>query len=166
MDMGSDPGVVSPLAVAMQARDIAAVRQAFAPDAVFHSPLTEALAFAGRDQIGLLTSVLFEVFEDFRYTGEVVSGDVGFLTARARIGGQEIEIVDRFRLDADNRIEDMTVFFRPLPAAAAALRAIGAGLGRRKSRARGWVISGLTLPLAVMTRVGDRIGVGLIRSSL
>ncbi len=166
MDIRSDPGVVSPLATAMMARDIAAVRDAFSPDAIFHSPLTEALAFQGRDQIGLLTSVLFEVFEDFRYTGEVISGDVGFLVARARIGGEAIEMVDHFRLGPDRRIEEMTVFFRPLPAAAAALRAIGAGLGRRKSRVRGAMMSALTAPLAVMTRVGDKIGVGLIRASL
>jgi hypothetical protein len=155
-----------PLAAAMEARDVSAMRDAFAPDAVFHSPLTEALAFKGREQIGLLAEVLFEVFEDFRYTGGVVSGDIGFLVARARVGGQLIEIVDHFRLDSDKRVEEITVFFRPLPGAAAALRAIGAGLGRRKSRARGAVISGLTLPLTVMTRIGDRIGVGLIRASL
>lgn len=166
MAEGTHPRVVSALAVAMQARDIASVREAFAPDAIFHSPLTEALAFKGRAQIGLLTSVLLEVFEDFRYTGEVLSGDVGFLTARARIGGEEIEIVDHFHLDPDRRISEITIFFRPLPAAAAALRAIGAGLGRRKSRARGALISGLTLPLAVMTRIGDKVGVGLIRASL
>ncbi len=163
----SNPVALLPLAAAMEARDPSAVRDAFAPDAVFHSPLTEALAFKGREQIGLLTEVLFEVFEDFRYTDGVVSGDVGFLVARARVGGQPIEIVhDHFRLDPEKRVEEMTVFFRPLPGAAAALRAIGAGLGRRKSRARGAVISGLTLPLSLMTRIGDKIGVGLIRASL
>jgi len=166
MDQQSRRGVVSALALAMEARDIAAVREAFAPDAIFHSPLTEGLAFKGREQIGLLTSVIFEVFEDFRYAGEVIDGDVGFLVARARIGGQEIEIVDHFRLGPDDRIGEITIFFRPLPAAAAALRAIGSGLGRRKSWARGAVISGLTLPLAVMSRIGDKVGVGLIRACL
>lgn len=166
MQVCSHPEVVSALAVAMQARDIAAVREAFAPDAIFHSPLTEALVFRGREQIGLLTSVLLEVFEEFRYTGEVLSGDVGFLTARARIGGAEIEIIDHFRLGPDHRIVEITIFFRPLPAAAAALRAIGAGLGRRKSRARGAAISGLTFPLAMMTRISDKVGAGLIRASL
>ena len=162
----SDPSVLLPLAAAMEARDLSAVRDAFSPDAVLHSPLTEALAFKGREQIGLLTSVLFEVFEDFNYTDGVVNGDVGFLVARARVGGQPVEIVDHLRLGPDKRVEEMTVFFRPLPAAAAALRAIGSGLGRRKSRALGAVISGLTLPLAVMTRIGDKFGVGLIRASL
>ena len=113
-----------------------------------------------------VAEVLFEVFEDFDYTDGVVNGDVGFLVARARVGGQPIEMVDHLRLGPDKRVEEMTVFFRPLPAAAAALRAIGAGLGRRKSRALGAVISGLTLPLAVMTRIGDKVGVGLIRASL
>ena len=37
--------------------------------------------------------------------------------------------------------------------------------GRRKSRARGALISSLTLPLAAMTRIGDKVGVGLIRAS-
>ena len=94
MNACSNPNAVSPLRAAMEARDVSAVCDAFAPDAVFHSPLTEGLAFKGREQIGLLTSVLFEVFEDFNYTDGVVSGDVGFLVARARVGGQPIEIVD------------------------------------------------------------------------
>ena len=96
----------------------------------------------------------------------VQHGDATFLVARAKVGGQEIEIVDHLRLGTDGRIEDMTVFFRPLPAAAAALRAIGAGLGRRRSRALGALISGLTLPLAAMTRIGDAIGARLVRASL
>lgn len=162
----SEPRGVTPLRAAMEARDLSAVREAFAPDAIFHSPLTEALTFKGREQIGTLTSVLLEVFQDFRYTDEIVKGSAGFLVARARVGGEPIEIVDHFSLGPDNRIKEITIFFRPLPAATAALQAIGAGLGRRKSRIRGAIISILTAPLAVMSRIGDKVGVGLIRSSL
>jgi hypothetical protein len=43
---------------------------------------------------------------------------------------------------------------------------IGSGLGRRKSAARGHFISALTQPLGLMTRVGDRVGVRLIRPVL
>ncbi|HEV2243232.1 MAG TPA: hypothetical protein VGR98_19465 [Streptosporangiaceae bacterium] len=51
-------------------------------------------------------------------------------------------------------------------AAAAALRVIGAGLGRRKSVAMAAVISALARPLGFMTRAGDRVAVRLVRSGL
>jgi hypothetical protein len=107
--------------------------------------------------------VILEVFEDFHYTDELSDGDRGFLVARARVGGQAIEIVDHMQFGADGRIRDFTVFFRPLPAAATALREIGVALGRRRSRARALVISALAHPLAIMTRVGDSLGVRLVR---
>jgi hypothetical protein len=62
--------------------------------------------------------------------------------------------------------QDLTVFFRPLPATAAALRLLGAGLGRRRSRARGALISNLTRPFASMSRAADRIGVRLVEPTL
>jgi hypothetical protein len=63
-------------------------------------------------------------------------------------------------------MQELTVFMRPLPAATAALRLIGAGFGRRKSWARAMLIFALVSPLAFMTRAGDDIGVRLIRSAL
>ena len=63
-------------------------------------------------------------------------------------------------------VEEITVFFRPLPAAAAALRLIGAGLARRMGPARAALISTLAHPLVFMSRVGDGIGVRLVRSVL
>ena len=63
----------------------------------------------------------------------------------------------------DGLIEEMTVFFRPLPATTAAMRQIGRGLGRRKSKLRGRLINTMTAPLALMTRAGDRLGVRLLQ---
>jgi len=60
----------------------------------------------------------------------------------------------------------MTVFFRPLPATAVALRLIGAGLSRRKSPIRAAVVATLARPLGFMTRAGDGIGVRLVRPTL
>ena len=90
----------------------------------------------------------------------------GFLVGRAKVGGQEIEFVDHLQFDDDGRIASITVFFRPLPAATVALRQIGARLGRRKSPMRGALISMLAQPLALMTRMGDAIGAGLLRASI
>jgi len=150
----------------MEARDVSAVVDAFAPGAVFRSPLTTRLAFVGHEQIGTLVQVLFEVFDGFRYTGEACAGGTGFLAWSARMGGQPIEGTDLLQFGPDGKIEEFTVFFRPLPAATEALRLIGAGLARRKSPALAILVSSLARPLAFMTRAGDPIGARLIRSAL
>jgi hypothetical protein len=155
-----------PLRAAMEARDLSAIVDTFAPDAVLRSPLTDNLAFTGHDQIGAVIKVILEVFGDLRYTEELRGENAAFLVSRARVGGQDIEIADLIRLDPDGKISEFTVFFRPLPAAAAALRLIGAGLGRRRSPARAALISALARPLAFMTRAGDAVGARLVRSSL
>ena len=157
---------VLPFRAAMEAGNADAVADCFAPDAILRSPFTEKLAFTGRDQIREVFAVLLEVTEDLRYTDEGRAGDHAFLLARARIGGQEIQLADHLRLRPDGKIAEFTVFFRPLPASAAALRAIGAGLVRRKSAVRGAAVAALTTPLVAMTRAGDGVGVGLVRSAL
>lgn len=155
-----------PFRAAMEAGDLDAVVDSFAPDAVLRSPLTAKLTFSGREQIRAVIAVILDVFEDLRYTEEVRGENAAFLVSRARVGGQDIETVDQMRLGPDGKIIEFTVFFRPLPATAAALRAIGAGLGRRRSPAMASLISTLARPLGLMTRVGDGVAVRLVRSSL
>ena len=155
-----------PLRTAMEARDHAAVVQAFAEDAVLLSPITGKLAFEGREQISALTLVLLDVLDDLRYVDELRVRDRAVLVAAARIGRTELQIVDHLRLDDDDRIKEMTVFFRPLPAIALALRALGTGLARRKSAARAAAIALLATPLVFLTRTADGIGARLVRPTL
>jgi ketosteroid isomerase-like protein len=165
-----EPGAATPpklaFRTAMEARDLAAIVAEFAPDAILYSPLTSGLAFTGREQIRAVTEVILEVFGDFRYTEEMRGQDAAFLVSRATVGGQDIEMADHLRFSPDGKIRELTVFFRPLPAATAALSLIAAGLGRRKSPVRAAVMSALTRPLAYLTRAGDGIGVRLVRSCL
>ena len=155
-----------PLRTAMEARDLSAVMDTFAPDAILRSPFTSSLAFQGREQIHTIMKLVLEVYEDLRYTDEIQGSDSAMLVATTRVGGSEVHMVDHIRLDENGKITEVTVFFRPLPATAVAMRVIGSGLGRRKSAARGHVISALTQPLGLMTRVGDRVGVRLVRPVL
>jgi hypothetical protein len=150
----------------MEARDLPAALDAFAPDAVIRSPLTDRLTFKGRAQIGALLEVILDVFEGLHYTDELRSGDRAVIVADARVAGKELEMVDHIQLDESGKIRELTVFFRPLPATTAAMRAIGAGLGRRKSGAWAGLISFLTRPLALLAAAGDRIGVALVRPTL
>ena len=156
----------SALRAAMEARDLSAIVDSFAPDAKFWSPLTGRLTFQGHEEITAITSVILDAFDGFHYTDELLSELNGFLVARARVDGVDIEMVDHIIYDPDGKIAELTVFFRPLPAAAVALRVIGAGLGRRKSPTRAAIISTLARPLCFMTKSGDEIGVRLVRSSV
>jgi hypothetical protein len=151
---------------AMEARDLAAAVDTFAPDAVLRSPFTDKLTFNGHHQIAAVTEVILDVFDDLQYTDELRSEDTAFLVGHARIDGQHIEWVDHLRLGPDEKIREMTVCFRPLPATAVALRLIGAGLSRRKSPTRAAVVAALARPLGFMTRAGDGIGVRLVRPTL
>jgi hypothetical protein len=151
---------------AMEARDLPAIVNAFEPDAVLRSPFTAKLTFNGHDQIAAISEVILDVFDDLQYTDELRSQDTGFLVGHATIAGQYIEWVDYMRLSPDGKIRELTVFFRPLPATAVALRLIGAGLSRRKSPIRAAVVSALARPLGFMTRTGDGIGVRLVRPTL
>jgi hypothetical protein len=156
----------SDLRMAMEARDLAAIVDAFAPDAEFISPLTASFVFRGREQIEALSKVVLTVFEGFHYTQELMDDRTGYLVSQAKVDGIDIEMVDSIRFRPDGKIQSLTVFFRPLPAAAAAMRRIGAAFGSRKGPARAALIAALTTPLALMTRFGDKVGVDLIRSSL
>jgi SnoaL-like protein len=151
----------------MEAGDLAAAVDTFAPGAVLRSPLTDMLTFSGREEIRAVLAVILEVFDGLHYTDELRGAGSAVLVAGARVDGIEIEMVDHLRLDDESeKIRELTVFFRPLPATTAAMRAIGAGLGRRKSRGRAAAISMLTQPLGLMTKVGDKVGVRLVRPTL
>jgi hypothetical protein len=151
---------------AMERGDFEAALDAFAPDAVLRSPLTGRFTFNGREQIGAVLRVVIDVLDDLHYTDQLDCGDRAVLIATARVAGREIEMADHMRLDEHGKIRELTVFFRPLPAIAVAMRLIGSGLGRRKSSGRAAAISGLTQPLGLLTAVGDRVGAALIRPTL
>jgi hypothetical protein len=155
-----------PLRAGVEAGDLTAVVDAFAEDAIVHSPITAALTFDGRDQIAAVFSVILDVFKDIRYTDELRTGDTAVLIASARVDGTDIQLADHMRLDERGKIRELTVFFRPMPAIAVSARALGEGLGRRRSGARARVISMLVAPLIVLTRVGDRVAARLVRPVL
>lgn len=155
-----------PLRAGVEARDLAAVVDAFADDAVVHSPITNSLTFEGHEQIGAIFRVILDVFDDIRYTDELRSGDSALLLASARVDGTDIELADHMRLDERGKIRELTVFFRPMPAIAVSARALGEGLGRRRSRGRARVISILIRPLILFTRIGDRVATRLVRPTL
>jgi hypothetical protein len=110
---------------AVEAHRLDAIIDAFAEDAVLHSPV-QFKPFEGRAAITQLLRILVEVFEDFRYTDQLESpgGALG-LIFRARIGDRQVEGLDLLRFNDLGLIEEVTVMVRPLSALEALLAAVG-----------------------------------------
>ncbi|MCC6849745.1 MAG: nuclear transport factor 2 family protein [Deltaproteobacteria bacterium] len=86
----------------------------FREDAVLHSPITFQ-PFEGKTAIRRLLSIIFEVFEDFRYTDELdaVDGMTKVLVFRARVKDRDVEGIDLVRYDEAGMVRDLTVMVRP-----------------------------------------------------
>ena len=155
---------VHPFHAALVARDVPAMVETMTPDVVLRSPITSRLRFEGREQVSeLIQLVVFDSFDEVRFTDELASGDSVALVFQARIGSQEIEGVDVLRLAEDGRVREFTVFIRPLPGLALTTQAIGTRLGARRGRARGVLLRLMVAPLVWLIRAGDRVGVRLVR---
>ena len=98
---------------AVESGDLGAVTELLAADIVFHSPVTFH-PFVGRETVVGLLEQVAQVFEDFRYTDELQTGDAHALIFRATVGDRELEGLDLLRFDEQGLICDFTVMVRPL----------------------------------------------------
>jgi ketosteroid isomerase-like protein len=160
----SSPTAPSPVATAVTALraaaergDADAVAALLAPDVVFHSPLSARLRFRGRDEVAALHGDIFAVLEDLHTDEPFVRGDTAAFAFRARVRGQELEAMNRLRVDGAGLIAECMIFARPLPSLAALFSALPPRVStRRRGRAMGVVALLLTRPLALVMRVADR----------
>jgi hypothetical protein len=118
---------------AVERWDVDALSALFAPDIVFHSPVTVE-PFVGRDTVAKVLSLVAETFENFRYTDELEAEDAHALIFRASVGDNELEGVDLIRPDAQGLIAEFTVMIRPITGLIPFAQAMGpkiaaAGLG-------------------------------------
>jgi hypothetical protein len=118
---------------AAEEKNFSAVDELFAEQASFSSPVVFA-PYEGREAISMLLGTVVEVFEDFRYTDQVESGDTAVLIFEARVGDRELNGVDILRFDADDRIVELMVMVRPMSGVQALAEAMqtklaGAGSG-------------------------------------
>ena len=86
----------------------------FREDAVLHSPITFQ-PFEGKASIRRLLAIIFEVFEDFRYTDELDAADgmTKVLVFRTRVKDRDVEGIDMVRFDDAGMVRDLTVMVRP-----------------------------------------------------
>lgn len=111
----------------VEAGDVETALATLADDVVFHSPAVFK-EYRGKEVVSGLLRLVFETFEDFRYTDELAGerGDrVHGLIFRARVGERELEGLDLIRLGPDELIADFTVMIRPLSGLIALAQTLG-----------------------------------------
>jgi hypothetical protein len=121
----------------IEAFDIAAAARALAPDVTFSSPVM-VHPYQGRETVARLLGVLTELFEDMRYTNELVgeardgvplpdrANRTQALIFEAKIDGKRLQGLDLLTYGEDGLVSDLTVMVRPLPAAMVLARRVGA----------------------------------------
>ena len=98
---------------AAEATDFSAIDQLFAEQVVFRSPVVYK-PYEGRDAVAMLLGAVVQVFEDFRYTDQVETGDAAALAFSARVGERELDGVDYLHFDSEGRVDRMAVYVRPM----------------------------------------------------
>ena len=87
-----------------------------------------AAPFEGKETVGELYASVIDSFEEVEVIDDFSSGDAYAFFWRGRIDGRFVEGADRLRLDADDKVLEITVLARPLSGLSTFLTAIGARL--------------------------------------
>jgi ketosteroid isomerase-like protein len=98
---------------AAESKDFSALDELFAEDVTFKSPVVFK-PYEGREAVAMLLGAVVQVFEDFRYTDQVETGDVATLAFSARVGDRELDGIDHLRFDSEGRVREMLVYVRPM----------------------------------------------------
>jgi hypothetical protein len=109
-------------------RDLSALPDIVHADATFCSPMAFK-PYQSSEAVTLIMRTVMNVFEDFEYHRQLVSGDGRnvVLEFSARVGDKRLKGVDIIAFDADGLIIDFEVMVRP----ANGLQALGAEMGAR-----------------------------------
>src|SRR4051795_13331632 len=98
---------------AAENKDFSAIDELFAEDVVFRSPVVFR-PYEGRDAVAMLLGAVAQVFEDFRYTDQVETGDAAALAFSAHVGDRELDGIDFLHFDSERRVDRMAVYVRPM----------------------------------------------------
>ncbi|TFY87977.1 nuclear transport factor 2 family protein [Pseudomonas kairouanensis] len=109
-------------------RDLKALPELLAPDAVFRSPMAHT-PYPGAPVVSMILNTVINVFEDFRYHRELATADGHsvVLEFSARVAEKQLKGVDLIRFNEQGQIIEFEVMIRPL----SGLQALGEEMGRR-----------------------------------
>ena len=111
-----------------ESKDFSQFEEIFAADVTFRSPAVFK-PYEGRDAIGMILTAVSQVFEDFRYTDVVETGDVAMLAFSATVGDRELDGIDLLRFNGEGKVQEMAVYIRPMSGLHALAEAMQRALG-------------------------------------
>ena len=112
---------------AAESKDFSAIDELFAEEVRFRSPVVFK-PYQGRDAVAMILGAVVQVFEDFRYTDQVETGETATLAFSARVGDRELDGIDLLRFDPDGRVRELAVYVRPISGVNALAEAMKAKL--------------------------------------
>ena len=112
---------------AAESKDFSAIDELFAEEVRFRSPVVFK-PYQGRDAVAMILGAVVQVFEDFRYTDQIETGETATLAFSARVGDRELDGIDLLRFDPDGRVRELAVYVRPISGVNALAEAMKAKL--------------------------------------
>jgi SnoaL-like domain len=98
---------------AAESKDFTVIDELFTEDVVFRSPVVFK-PYEGREAVAMILGAVVQVFEDFRYTDQLETGDAAALAFSARVGDRELDGIDFLHFDEEGRVDRMAVYVRPM----------------------------------------------------
>lgn len=98
---------------AIEAHDSDAAIALLADDVVFRSPAVHT-PYRGKVPTSVILTAVNQVFENFRYTSVVETGNDSVLVFEATVGDRQLEGADFIHVNDDGLIDDFRVMIRPL----------------------------------------------------
>ena len=153
-----------PFTAALAARDTDALIAALAPGVVLHSAVTKT-PFEGIDIVADTYRSVVEAFEEVRVVDEFENGDTHAFFWEGRIDGRFVAGADRYRLNSEGQVSEITIVGRPMSGLATFVTGIGFRLARRR---RGALVARVlritSLPLPPMLSLLDPVTRWVLRS--
>jgi len=98
---------------AAESKDFSQIPELAREDVVFRSPVVFK-PYQGREALQVLLAGVVQVFEDFRYTDQVETGNTAVLVFEAKVGDRALNGVDILKFDDEGKIAEMMVMVRPM----------------------------------------------------
>ncbi|MFW0797198.1 nuclear transport factor 2 family protein [Gordonia sp. CPCC 205515] len=128
---------------AVEKHDMAAVDALLADDVIFRSPVAFK-PYEGKAITSAILRNVVEVFEDFHYVREIgADGDANqVLVFEAKVGGLAVTGADFLLFDDEGKVAELMVMVRPLRAAEALAKEMGARFDNIVKMAAGTTTAG------------------------
>jgi hypothetical protein len=154
------PAPSHPLREALGARDVEIARAAMAEDVIVRSPVF-TVEIEGIDEACEILGAVYETIGEIDYLYDEkgdAPGEPHIFVWSSDVDGEPLEGVDMVRYDAEGKITELTVFFRPLRGVAAFLDKAGPIMAAKQSRGRALLLRAMGPPPSMMMRTLANLG--------